>query len=375
MNGESIKPENANPEDINSPWQQLEQNPHESKPAEEAEQSDNTTSPDSLDNIGSDRSALLAYLENGTPHNLSEDRLEELMLEIIRDAKVKHSYEEALSPFYASEDGQAMMNDYYLSILHEDLDHISPREDILGYIGRRERCPVDLLKQERPDIYSVSDQEVRDRMRPIAVEFITNHFNDICKFCDENPIDYENYDQEKVMQFLSEVYDRIAEGLKIESKPRLQICFKDGTKRGEAAGCCLDSGDAVQIIASPYKSTGCIVANLCHELWHKRQHELEDYDDTSGIGSKYAINNALYVKNTVDAAAYRGQLVEKEAYYLGNNCHQWFVLEYLERNPDKIDELAAKHSRAVNGELDPDSTADGFDMVYYEEAAKIKAEQ
>ncbi len=364
MNGEFIKPENANPEDINSPWQQLEQNLHESKPAEETEQSDITTSPDSLDNIESDRSALLAFLENGTPHNLSEDRLEELMLEIIHDPKVKHSYEEALSPFYASEDGQAMMNDYYLSILHEDLDHISPREDILGYIGRRERCPVDLLKQERPDIYSVSDQEVRDRMKPIVVEFITGHFNDICKFCDENPIDYENYDHEKVIQFLSEVYDRIAEGLKIESKPQLQICFKDEIKRGKLAGCALDSGDAVQVVASPYKSTGDIVASLCHELWHERQHELGDFDDTSGIGSKYAINNALYVRSTVDSAAYREQLVEKEAYYLGNNCYRWFVLKYLERNPDKIDELAAKRSRAANGELDPYSTADGFAIVH-----------
>lgn len=150
-----------------------------------------------------------------------------------------------------------------------------------------------------------------------------------------------------------------------EDKRAIYVCSNEGKAYNDRT---------IRVDVNSRLSLAAIAETVVHELWHQRQKEIELRGE-GAMARKYKINHDFYIgsKNKeVGYDAYRAQLLEWEAWYIGEQFGFMFRDDYFDRHPEKIDEMAKAYDEIYEGRYNPMDAMDGFDLKYYIVAKRIQ---
>lgn len=104
------------------------------------------------------------------------------------------------------------------------------------------------------------------------------------------------------------------------------------------------------------RSVAQIIGTISHEMWHAHQHESEKME--------YGINFDYYYEGSMDYDKYYNQLVEKEAFAMGDSISDIYRRLDLEKHPERIPDLRRKYKEWIGRRYYPGETEDGLDYKY-----------
>lgn len=244
-----------------------------------------------------------------------EEQLGSVLDELMDSRGARDKLREELAEFTSSPEGSAYVEDSVAKYIGGERDSLSLRQDVLRYlvIDIIDKKWADFLAQKRPDIYRPDEQAVKNGVKLDVVNLLRD-----------------------------------------PEKPGLDRRIFDALPEGSIDFAHLD------------------IEEVTHELWHRRQAMDKDYDGDE-LAQQLYINNIYYIGSKNDYAAYRSQLVEQQARYVGNQMGAFFRMDYLDRHPEKVAEMAEMYAKIEKGEYDPAKVEDGLDAAYYRDARNMLA--
>ena len=93
-------------------------------------------------------------------------------------------------------------------------------------------------------------------------------------------------------------------------------------------------------------------------MWHAYQYQHADEN------ASYEINEKSYYSSSMDYDAYMKQLIEKEAFAIGDAIGNLYRMADLETHPEKISNLKKKYFEWLSDKYEPIETEDGIDYKY-----------
>lgn len=183
-------------------------------------------------------------------------------------------------------------------------------------------------------IYQPTTAEALKRITPYA-ERIQQHASELLAIANEQ--DWEN-DREKVVsdlvEFLVEMFDA-------GQMPNIVKLNFWGSKEGHYDEV-KDEVGYRRVLRSRLWPLVNRINTLAHEVWHKHQFQANVLE--------YQENYRYYIEDKVDYDAYRDQLVEKEAFMMGEIVAYIFRMAYLKARPAMLEEFVAEYKKWIQGD-------------------------
>lgn len=110
-----------------------------------------------------------------------------------------------------------------------------------------------------------------------------------------------------------------------------------------------------------------VINSIAHEVWHAHQQQLQteqhEDSDNNELANKYRLNNAYPQNSSIDYDAYRNQIVEKEAFHIGDEVEDIYNRAYLSTHPGQVKFLRKKHAAWIRNEYDPEQDGLNYKML------------
>ena len=217
---------------------------------------------------------------------------------------------------------------------------------------------IDKVAEERSDIYAPTDEKIIHTMEPFS-ELIRQSSEEILKLgakLEGGEIPGESVSS--LVRFFSEVYG-------VQEAPAIEL-IEDGDADGSYSHA--DNKILLKYTADGKNSIADIADTIAHETWHAFQHQCKNSRED------YRINFNNYYRSSMDYDAYCNQLVEKEAYLIGDMVGETYRREFLRAHPELLQDLNQRYYEWLDGKNDPGETEDGYDYKYLVMAHEITKE-
>lgn len=327
----------------------------------------------------------LVYMKEGVgdESGLSDEDEESVLIDLVCNSARVEEYWRKLSDFRQSPEGDAFIEESVVKALREQKDKTTTREDVWAYlVGRNiDKRWFDVLVRERPDIYAEDFEVMRKRMTPVCIDLIKSPEGggldrELFDALPDDSIDFANLNEAEITPVITHFVEVVARKMGLEECPSCEVTI---SKDERAINACSNEGKAyndrtIKVDVNSHLSLAAIAETVVHELWHQRQKEIELREE-GAMARKYKINHDFYIgsKNKeVGYDAYRAQLLEREAWYIGEQFGLMFRDDYFDRNPEKIDEMAKVYDEIYEGRYNPTDVMDGFDLKYYVVAKRLQ---
>lgn len=311
------------------------------------------------------------------PNWQSEEQMDSVLAELANSRSARDKLREELAEFTSSPEGNAYVENCVAKYVSGERDSMSIREDVLSFLVRDviDKKWADFLAQKQPDIYKPDEQSVKDGLKQDIVKLLLNSERRgldrrLLDALPDGAIDFAHLDVEKITPVIEGFVGIVAEKMGLENVPEVAISVSyDEREKGYCHNTGSSSGglDRISIDVNSHSSMAAIADALSHELFHRRQTGVQDYD-AGGLAQKLYINRQYYIDPEVDYERYRLQLREMQAWYVGEQVGALFRADYLDRHPEKVAEMAEMYAKIENGEYDSAKVEDGFDAAYYRDA-------
>ncbi|MCR4753274.1 MAG: hypothetical protein K5837_02520 [Candidatus Saccharibacteria bacterium] len=311
-----------------------------------------------------------------------EEQLDSVLDELMDSRGARDKLREELAEFTSSPEGSAYVEDSVAKYIGGERDSLSLRQDVLRYlvIDIIDKKWADFLAQKRPDIYRPDEQAVKNGIKQDVVNLLRDPEKPgldrrIFDALPEGSIDFAHLDIEEVTPVIENFVRVVAEKMGLESVPEVNVTVSNDVRHkvychNEGSASTVDN--AIKVDINSHTSLSEVANTVTHELWHRRQAMDKDYEGDE-LAQQLYINNIYYIGSKNDYAAYRSQLVEQQARYVGNQMGAFFRMDYLDRHPEKVAEMAEMYAKIENGEYDPAKVEDGLDAAYYRDARNMLA--
>ena len=327
----------------------------------------------------------LVYMKEGVgdESGLSDEDEESVLIDLVCNSARVEEYWRKLSDFRQSPEGDAFIEESVVKALREQKDKTTTREDVWAYlVGRNiDKRWFDVLVRERPDIYAEDFEVMRKRMTPVCIDLIKSPEGggldrELFDALPDDSIDFANLNEAEITPVITHFVEVVARKMGLEECPSCEVTI---SKDERTIDVCSNEGKAyndrtIKVDVNSHLSLAAIAETVVHELWHQRQKEIELREE-GAMARKYKINHDFYIgsKNKeVGYDAYRAQLLEREAWYIGEQFGLMFRDDYFDRNPEKIDEMAKVYDEIYEGRYNPTDVMDGFDLKYYVVAKRLQ---
>ena len=219
---------------------------------------------------------------------------------------------------------------------------------------------IELVKNipsDHPDVFNPSIESIRETTEPF-LELIRQDTEGLINIAQKLESDQANQESlELAVAFFCEKFG-------VESAPTIGH-FAEDEERDGCQGDYNQYSNHIRIrqLDSP-GNLDAYIDTLAHEVWHAHQAEYEtehcdDGNDYDELANKYRLNHVHSQKSSVDYDAYRNQLVEKEAFYIGDEVADIYRHAYLSAHPEKVKLLHKKYLAWVWTKYNPKQ--DGID--------------
>ena len=221
------------------------------------------------------------------------------------------------------------------------------------YLQFREN-EIDDVSRKNAEIYAPSDELIQRNIQPY-VESIREDcaiLYDIGCSMEKGGVTEDN---------VSRLAEFFAEKFEVTILPKISLVKEtdDGCN-----GYYIDSKNEMVIRIDKTRSVAQIIGTISHEMWHVHQYKSEK--------TEYGINFDYYYESSMDYDKYCNQLVEKEAFALGDSISDIYRRLDLEKHPERIPDLRRKYKEWIGERYCPDETEDGLDYKYLIMANEFK---
>ena len=207
------------------------------------------------------------------------------------------------------------------------------------------------LKGKYADVFDPSDESIQFKLDP----FLKSIEDDVDKLMGLGARmekgGYKERDVKKIMEFFADKFG-------ITDVPGVKLVGDGGASDEKTRGHYDRANHEVMVLIDKTRTVADLVHVIAHEMWHAYQ-VLHEADEEG-----YQVNFAYFREPSVDYNAYRNQLVEKEAFYVGDTVGELYRRVDLEEHPEKIPALSKKYREYCLGDYDPNETEDGIDLEY-----------
>jgi len=310
--------------------------------------------------------------ESGLPpsmggwEDLAAMSLEEAKSDVVGQSEVEASPEQT-QPENAEESERlslAEIRQLHLDFISGKKEHISDEEAKLfeedqdfysspEYTQYRAQQVIEFARR-RPDIYMPQDEQIQRNISPY-LEVIREDSETLYKL--GSAIEH-GADAESAIKNLMEFF---ASKFGVEDTPVLLLETKSD---GEDCGGYNFYHNRLRCVIDKNGSVADIVETIGHEMWHAHQHRANN--------ELYDANNRYYYTASIDYEGYRGQLVEREAFEIGDAISDLFRRKDLEEHPERIPDLEKKYHEWIDNKYFPSKTEDGIDYEYLILAHEMK---
>ena len=206
------------------------------------------------------------------------------------------------------------------------------------------KSEIDSVAEKRADIYALSDEEMKRNMTPF-VELVRSDIGSLMDIGSKMGIG--SISEENV----SEIVDYFCTKFGVDERPKTELI-----KEGGSSGNYSNYYNRIRVKIDKTSSIAELISTVAHEVWHAHHHR---------SGSElYKYNFENYYQSSMDYDAYRGQLVEKEAFFLGDSIGQLYRRADLEAHPEKIPSMLRLYDEWLDDNYKPSETEDGLDYEY-----------
>lgn len=214
---------------------------------------------------------------------------------------------------------------------------------------------LDEFAGEHSEIYAPTNENINRATKPF-IDLIRSDIDGLLNTMDgieKGELTHDNI--YRVIGFFAEKFG-------VADVPDLELVYDTdndgpGSRRTIKGSYSLGS-NTVNIMPSRISSAAKMVAIVAHEVWHAHQRYHRDNNNN------YKLNFTNYYDSSLDYDAYRNQLVEKEAFTVGETVGTMYRGAILDKDPRIVAELNDKYRDWVDGEYDPYETDDGIDATY-----------
>lgn len=128
-----------------------------------------------------------------------------------------------------------------------------------------------------------------------------------------------------------------------------------------------------------YKPEKIVPSQVLNTIAHEIFHVYQDYRMTSKPKSEhsklYRANRLGYMPSSVDYAAYRSQIVEREAFMFGDQVERICKDAQIVNTRGMLPNLLDKYDKWKAGEYNPDESDDGIDATYLVAAHELEMQR
>lgn len=214
---------------------------------------------------------------------------------------------------------------------------------------------LDEFAGKHSEIYAPPDENINRATKPF-IDLIRSDIDGLLNTMDgieKGELTHDNI--YRVIGFFAEKFG-------VADVPDLELVYDTdndgpGSRRTTMGSYSLGS-NTVSIMPSRISSAAKMVDTVAHEVWHAHQRHHGDNNNN------YELNFTNYYDSSIDYDAYRNQLVEKEAFTVGEAVGVMYRGVILDKDPRRVAELNDKYRDWLDGEYDPYETDDGIDVAY-----------
>jgi hypothetical protein len=319
--------------DKNQEWQSLEtyakDHPFEEAPSNTETEAESQNTPDS-----SEQETFEDPVFKGT-----EEPIPELSIPGFGSRERYIKWSAFVIPDVTKEEIQVFLEKFGGTDVHKDLDYIELVKNI---------------PSDHPDVFNPSIESIKETTEPF-LELIRQDTEGLINIAQKLESSEANQESlELAVAFFCEKFD-------VKSAPTIGH-FAEDEERDGCQGTYNKYSNHIRIrqLDSP-GNLDAYIDTLAHEVWHAHQAEYETehcYDDDE-LANKYQLNDIYPQKSSVDYDAYRNQLVEKEAFYIGDEVADIYRHAYLSAHPEEVKLLHKKYLAWVWTKYNPKQ--DGID--------------
>ncbi|MBQ3261469.1 hypothetical protein IJH29_02340 [Candidatus Saccharibacteria bacterium] len=212
-------------------------------------------------------------------------------------------------------EGKRKLSDEEYALIIQDEDFYTSEE----YKKYRKEV-VNKFIEEHQDIYEPNLHMVAERIRP-GIEAVRDDKEGLLRIGEIIKADM----QSEFALAIGASY--FAKKFGVKRAPMVTLVDEDD-KGFAGQGAYNSHRNEITCRISESDSVAQILDTLAHETWHARQHESED--------EKYKDNFEYYCTAEMDYDGYRKQLVELEAFSVGEGVARLFRRAYIEKHADEI---------------------------------------
>ena len=206
------------------------------------------------------------------------------------------------------------------------------------------KSEIDLAAEKRADIYAPSDEEVKRNVTPF-VELVRSDIGSLLEI--GSKMEIGNISEEDV----SEIVDYFCIKFGVDERPKTELA-----EGSNLSGNYNSYYNRIRVKICKTNSIAELISTVAHEIWHAHQFRSDS--------ELYEYNFKNYYRSSMDYDAYRGQLVEKEAFFLGDSIGRWYRKADLEAHPEKIPSMLRLYDKWLDEEYVPGKAEDGLDYEY-----------